>query len=143
MNTIETALIKAGVPVPGRAERVWLAVKDTPGVCARELAKRFNGSLSRAAISRLLYDMEQRGMVYGEDTQRGSPRKRSKVYYTDLDAYKLLPRLAKETPLASPAPKMPDDTTPSPQPKACHIDLDSMTIAQARELYMTLHKMFG
>lgn len=129
MNTMTHALAQAGLKV-SQKERIWRFVKARTGeggvpstVISDALA------IPNNSVSSILCDMERRGMVVAIATDSG-PRGRRKVYVTDMDKYEHL---------AVPAPVQPNSGNTSPS----RIDIDNMTVAECRALYVRLHKMFG
>ena len=61
MNSIVTAMTKAGIQLPPNNKRVWLWLKDHPGKTAAEVSAALGISKTRAAGT--LYELVQRGMA--------------------------------------------------------------------------------
>lgn len=151
MNQITEAFMKAGVPVPSTAQRLWAIIKDEGPTTAAQLRKRLP-NIPYGSIGSKLHDMEQRGMIYSRGTKSGSTRGRSAVkeYLTDLDKYEVLPlpHTKRKEPKTEPQgvnidaahkpAEKPAITMASNTPSVEHL-----TIAQARELWLVLDKMFG
>lgn len=138
MNAMTEAFIKAGAKVPTIAERLWRTIKEEPGLTAAQLHKRHT-AIPRGSVSSQLAMMEQRGMVYVKGTKGQGPRGTTKAYYTDMETYQRLP-----------APERTTHQAPPPAPAAetnrqvvdVSIDLDSLTIREARALYLKLKELF-
>lgn len=145
MNTMTAALISAGVPVPSNKERVWRAIKESPGITNGELQKRLAG-LPAGTIGSSLADLEQRGAVYSRNTFNKNVGRDIKAYYTDMEVYTKQPMPKASKPSiklvdkSRPVGNVPDETPPK---KPQGFDIDNLTIAEARALYQRLHKMFG
>jgi len=126
-----------------RLKDVWEGLKANPDMTSVELARKlthlpFNGVSS--ALSRLYF----RNMV----TIVGK-RKRAAIYRVAMDEYELRPLNPKLTNTA--AMDLEDGyvaPTPVEQPtiietKPVVIDVDSLTVKQAREMYKQLQGLFG
>ncbi len=152
MTTLQLALAeKLGVKKPTQMETIWRCVKEMQPVNYRLVGQRTG--LPFSSVSSLLCDMEKRGMVY----TRGGPGKgvmgtvkeymvpEEMVSYKLLPVYTLTPKDKKTTsPYVQPAP-----TPVEPQPKTVlhihrtKVNLDDLTIREARDLYQQLKTMFG
>lgn len=137
MNQLTNALAKAGVPLPTIKERLWRVIKDEPGLTATQLRKRLSG-IPIGTISSQLNVMETRGMVYAVGTKGRGPTGTAKAYHTDMDTYDLPPPVKRNGKEAAPPPV---ETKRQPVEKS--IDLDSLTIREAKALYQQLKGMFA
>lgn len=170
MTIMADKLKEAGVKVPSVQERVWRIVRDNPGgIMASRVADILDPSGGRRAnsASTLLSQMEARKMVSSRVEHRRVPGPRGsmiergvKVYTTAMREYEILPMPRKETAAtramdatkavvaqvkASPPPA-PVPTTVMPKPPTINGMRDfveSMTIAEARAMWVELNKMFG
>lgn len=136
MNSIANAMKEAGVAVPPLSQRLWLWIKDHPKATSREIETQF-----KEGVSPRLADMEKRQMLSSSEVPNPSRKgKRTlKGYTVTQDEYDLLP-----------IPKKEAMTTRVPAPKSAHaivpqtkINIEALTIAEARALYAQLQKMFG
>lgn len=147
MTAMGQAMVSAGVPVPSAKERVWRVIKEhgAKGVPVKDIIKRLS-TLTPGSISVSLVDMKERGMctvIPEYDVKLGRVVSR---YCTDLDTYQNLPKVINKAAPKAHKERLEDmKREPVPvaptQPKPA--DLEHLTIAQARELYNVLHKMFG
>lgn len=154
MNQITEAFMKVGVPVPSVMERMWTIIKEEGPTTAWQMRKRLP-NIPPGTIGSKLFDLESRGMVYSRGTKSQTKIGKGSVkeYLTDLDKYELLPLpAAKRVPTKRVAIQEPSKApvatqatpTPQTQPTAPSAPtVEHLTIAQARELYAVLHKMFG
>ena len=140
MNQLTNALAKAGVPLPTIKERLWRVIKDEPGLTASQLSKRLSG-IPVGTISSQLNLMETRGMVYAVGTKGRGPIGKAKAYHTDMAAYTLPPPVKTNGKKAEPSPASAVST--NRQPVEMSIDLDSLTIREAKALYAKLKEMFA
>ena len=152
MNAITYALKTAGVKTPSQCERLWRAVKDYPDCTATQLASRVG--ISTASTSSQLSKMVERGMLE-TSTIRVKRRAGGLGGYADREVktywihprmkgeYELLPAPKKAQQSSAPAAATLPAPTPPPAPPAASTDIDHLTLGQARELYTTLHKLFG
>lgn len=145
-NQMTVALKEAGVKLPTQQEQQWRIVKDQPGSTCKEIAGRAR-HLNPSSVSSQLNQMVARGMMYTKPCDRTGRKGNSKArrYFTDQDTYASLPFTKKPAVVRDLRPAAPPPTgyEPIAAKPAHHIDLDSMTVAQARGLYQQLHKMFG
>lgn len=144
MNTITHAFKAAGIKTPTQFQRVWTWLKDHQP----QTAKAVDAALSLPQASSLLSQMEKRGMVSSSkefDRRTGFNVKR---FIAAGREYELLP-LPKA---AEPAPKPKAEVfnvqfapmQPSKAPVQLEkFNLESMTIAEARQAYHQLRAMFG
>lgn len=156
MNQITEAFMKAGVKAPSVKERLWQHIRANQGHTAHQIAKVLR-SIPSSTIASQLSDMERRGMVFVKGAKAATTWGRStvKAYHSDMTTYELLPVLAqfrRDKPAA--LIKAPVATTPAPTPSAApqapaaapaapQFNLEALTLAEARALYLQLHKMFG
>lgn len=147
-NQMTVALKEAGVKLPTQQEQLWRIVKDQPGSTYKEIAGRAR-HLNPSSISSQLNQMVARGMMYTKLCDRTGRKGNTEArrYFTDQDTYASLPFTKKPAVVRDPRPAAltppPTGYEPIAAKPAHHIDLDSMTVAQARGLYQQLHKMFG
>lgn len=140
MTTMEQAMIQAGVPVPSKRERIWRFVKDNPGKTSAEMVKALSG-IPAGTIYGQLSMMTKCGMLYTEHSRSGT-RSRALIYFTDMDSYKTLPapKAGNGKTEQAPAPVV---TPPAADQVMSVTAVDQLTVAQARQLYLQLKKMFG
>ena len=149
-------LVEAGVAVPTQAERLWRVIKDNPGITAIRA-----GELTRIVqsnASSVICGMYKRGMLLRDYEWRKVLRNGGKytdmnvaVYRVAFDDYEVLPypKAPKKPEVAAPSTPVPApvevSTTVIKAPTVAQAGafIDSMTVAEARELYRLLHEMFG
>ena len=151
MNQLTMAMKQAGVALPPQNKRIWLWLKDHPSKTTKELSSALNMPLG--IVSTLVSDMYKRGMVsvvrVPTTTRHGSVGR----YSTIGREFELLPKVkVKAKPALAPVPvsqpvvekQEPVKVIPKdePAPTAAHI-LETMSVKQAYELYVSLHEMFG
>ena len=159
MTDLHIALKAAGVKLPSQLERIWVWLKDHQPQSARQIEI----TLKIPQASSILSQMETRRMVSSVkelDRSSGFTTKRFSVVGR---TYELLPK-PKKTPFKAAAPAAPVinilDLKPGPIMQAPQIvsidtrapwqiftpaaplDLDALTIAEARALYIRLASMF-
>lgn len=145
-NALQAALVSTGVATPiTQKEQIWRVVKQDQPTNYKHIAKRTG--LPETTVSSLLCDMERRVMVYSRGGPGAGPRGTRKEYLTELSTYESLPLPTAKPGLRemlierlgpdAPAPRV-HSSTPSAQSTA-----DGLTVAQARELWLILNKMFG
>lgn len=138
MSTLQQAIANIGlVRKQTQMERVWNVVKQDQPCTYTHVAKRT--SLAESSVSSILCQMEKRGMVYSRGAKGGGPKGTRKEYLTDQQAYIKMPPV-KPKPAERPAPTPVVLTRPA---QLTASSLDQMTIAQARDLWHTLNKLFG
>lgn len=162
MTAMETAMVNAGIKPPSAKQRVWQAIKEsgTQGSTHNALKRRLS-AMSESSISVALCELYNRAMVYREKVPAHPGKLGSTTvwnYKTDMERYELLPppgvvrkdpKKIKRRPAktVSSPPKvmaMPGPITyVGPEPTKAVPSLDDLTIAEARALYLKLHKMFG
>lgn len=142
MTAMEQALTTAGVKLPTAKERVWRVIKESggKGMLLRELSKRLT-NIPATSISVALVEMKERGMVTSVPELEKKSGRTFGRYFTDLEDYEMLPKIISQV-APKEAPTVAQVTVTS-TPASRTTDLDHLTIAQARELYKVLHKMFG
>lgn len=143
-NALQSALIETGLARPmTQTEQIWNVVKQDQPCNYRHIAKRTG--LAESSVSSVLCQMEQRGMVYSRGAKGDGPNGSRKEYLTDMEKYQLLPKpshvakyindylngkdVTKQTNVATSKPTSP-------------IDLDALTIREAKALYQQLKELF-
>jgi len=130
MNALSIALKTAGVKTPPQTQRIWTFLHDSPralvGIPSKEIGKTLG--IGNSSVSSLLSDMARRGMV---------------TYTADgnLRRYKAVGAEYELRPLAAGKPAAAVTVVPVAAP--AKIDLDSLTVREARELYNQLKRMFS
>ena len=147
MTELHLALLASGVNLPTQTKRIWVWLNDHQPQSAKAVA----AALSIPEASSLLSMMERRRMVTSTKDLNRSTGFVIKRYSTVGREYELLPMPKKiksvETakPIINPAPALVTIAPPAIQtiaPAANKFDLDTLTIAEARALYIRLAKMF-
>jgi len=150
MNSIPVALKVAGVRLPSVISRVWRYINDHPGCTVSKIAAEMN--LPKDHISPLVCDLYNRKMIArefvltpGKKRNGHSFLRQVSSYRTCIKTYELLPRPVKETTRSSKPTSRPLAPTvvtavPSVKPK---INVDNLTLSEARELYTQLKDYFG
>lgn len=155
-NALQAAILGNGLAKkPTQMETIWLAVKDMQPVNYNGVAKRTKLPLS--SVSSILCDMEKRGMIYSRGGPGKGPSGKAREYCTDFKEYTYLKHAPQFVPPkkvvsislnkdkrvdglnATPVSKI--DT--QPQHTNALTLVDALTVAQARELWAILNKMFG
>ena len=151
MNSIGNAMKNAGVKIPSQMERIWNWLTDHPNQTAQEVAK----ALKFPGTSSLIAQMQRRNMLlisYDDCRLKGQKVKRFKPI---TKTYILLPQsketLGQRKKIVSaavsthiPTPlQTPQVTIATLKTPAFAWNVEAMTIADARALYLQLHKMFG
>lgn len=160
MTAMETAMVNAGIRPPSVKQRVWQAIKEsgTQGSTHNALKRRLS-AMSESAISVALVELYKRAMVYREAVPAHPGKLGSTTvwnYKTDMERYELLPptgvvrkdpKKIKRRPaktVSRPPKTMPGPIAyVGPEPTKAVPSLEDLTIAEARALYLKLHKMFG
>lgn len=135
-------------------ERIWLYVKDHPGVLSSRLHKILKEESS--AVSSLVLQMTKREMLVREKQSqpyRGAPSFYLRVNPKMRGVYELLPKPKKpntqiavsvQTLPQAPAPAVVSESKEKLQPvNAETFDLESLTIREARQLQVRLYQLFG
>lgn len=139
MTAMKQAMEAAGVPLPTLKERLWRIVKEQPGITMKELHARMRDT-PRGSISSQLHVMQGRGMIYTKPSGRSYRGREIIGLHTDLATYTLMPPSTTRKPpvihLVEPATAKP--TTADDLRKF----VDNLTVAQARELFNHLKRMF-
>ena len=142
-SQMEVALKKAGVHILPIRQRIWQFVKDNPGCTSNTIISKVSGATQRH-ISNLkscelisaTYDrrrdkqgyMRNISLFTASSVYDGSCR--PKQHKTKAEVAKVEAEVAKvEAKVEAPI--------------SYKLDLDSLTIAEARQLYAVLKKMFG
>ena len=148
----KTDCIKPVKQSTSRAEKVWNAVKANPDRNAFELTDIL-GNTPYGSVSSMLSQLDRRGMVFVSGR-----RNHSRTYSTNMDEFELLDYMAntqKETDMtaqmtfqeSAPTPEINFQTEmPKPQTiesKPSKINLDELTIGEAKQLYAKLKEMFA
>ena len=148
----KTDCIKPVKQSTSRAEKVWNAVKANPDRNAFELTDIL-GNTPYGSVSSMLSQLDRRGMVFVSGR-----RNHSRTYSTNMDEFELLDYMAntqEETDMTSqmtfqesaPTPEINFQTEmPKPQTiesKPSKINLDELTIGEAKQLYAKLKEMFA
>lgn len=151
MTTMNLA-IKNTLLLPPLNKRIWLWLKDHPNKTAREIELAL-GETRPGHVSNSVSDLHTRGMVsaravnnsvypHGRKTNRG--RSLVNVYSALGSEFELLPRpkapskiIAKHT-ASTPLPPEPE----KPVAKFA-INIESLTLSDARALYLKLKEFFG
>lgn len=167
-TALKTALEKSPI-MPTQIQRIWTYVKDHPGRTSRRIAAEIKIPIN--SISSLLSQMVNRDMVYSSQEMRLG--KSVKVYHVvgRMTQFELLPRKKKgkvkvkaaaavqavkpvqPLPIVHFVPaELPKAVAKEPDQVLCSkcqgkswtkASVDSMTVAEARDLYETLDKLFG
>ena len=148
----KTDCIKPVKQSTSRAEKVWNAVKANPDRNAFELTDVL-GNTPYGSVSSMLSQLDRRGMVFVSGR-----RNHSRTYSTNMDEFELLDYMAntqEETNMttqmtfqeSAPTPEIKFQTeTLKPQiieSKPSKINLDELTIGEAKQLYAKLKEMFA
>jgi len=150
MTSLQLALAeKLGAKKPTQMETIWRCVKEMQPVNYRDVTKRTN--LPTSSVSSILCDMAKRGMVYTRGGPGKGPTGTVNEYMTDMQSYKLLPTPKPGYVQPAPVRKEPqpeaDKQTTSPNvPRVIIrkvVNLDDLTIGEAKALYRQLKEMFG
>lgn len=153
MNSLKLAMQTAGVPMPPLIKRVWLWINDHPGKTAKDIALALGEPTQRVASR--LSELKSRQMVsftYDASRRHGKGVKHVMRYSATQKQFDLLPMPRKPKPAPKPVLVTPGpvtnmdipDVKPHPVVFIPHtVDIDGMTVRDARELYGKLHKMFG
>ena len=149
-NALQDAILKAELAKPmSQMEIVWRCVKEMQPVDYKAVMKRTK--LVQGIVSTTLSQMEKRGMVYSRGAKGDGFSGTRKEYLTDLPEYKRLPDPDKKTdrPYVQPAPTpkrvihiKPVQTVQNVT-QSNTLDVDKLTIAEARALWAKLDRMFG
>lgn len=151
-TNLQAALINAGVAKPvTQMEQIWRVVKQDQPCNYKHVIKRTG--LPESTVSSILCSMEKRAMVYSRGSKGNGPKGTAKEYLTEMANYE---RLA-----APPKPSGPTGVnidkvhranvtpvTTSEKPKVVvhltrkTVDLDQLTIGEAKALYHQLKEMF-
>ena len=134
-NALQAALVATGVVthIP-QNEQIWRVVREDQPCDYTHIAKRTG--LKATNVSSLLGAMEKRGMVHSRGAKGKGSRGTRREYMTDLDTFELLP---------PPKPGLRDmliDRVHSSK-QGAQATIDALTVAEARELWGILNRMFG
>lgn len=146
-NQMTQAFTQAGIKPLPVMHQLWNIIKEQQGSTFKQLKTRAS-HINQGTIASTLNDMEKRGMTYSRPADIRTPRK--KAYFTDMERYELLPRpnavkqlKGKPTTGSLDEPVKKSEWTPVVPAPLAQINIDQMTVAEARNLYQQLHKMFG
>ena len=150
MNTMTIALKNAGLTVPVN-KRVWLWLKDHPSKTVLEI-KNGLGEASDKPIYNAMHDLAARGMVSVTKVKplrhANEPGPSLVNKYTTLGSeFELLPK--RKTPPTVVAKHVASTPTPVTQKEPekvvgkFAINIENMTLADARALYLQLKEFFG
>lgn len=147
-NALQSALINAGVAQPiTQMEQIWNVVKQDQPCDYTHIAKRTG--ISQSSVSSILCTMEKRDMVFSRGAKGKGPYGSRKEYSTLLTQYRRLPTpesIGINIDKAHRANVTPVTTSEKPK-VVVHltrktVDLDQLTIGEARALYLKLKEMF-
>lgn len=166
-SPMQAAFAKVNVMEKPVKERVWLFVKDNPGMTSGQIANKLRG-IAVGSITSSLHNLESRGMIRSElmPTGAGMVRNVSKRYYAEGDTYKLAPVIKRKKPgpkpgskrvvkpeASNPAPREMTPAAPAPQTFASLLGGDSakrisaiietLTLAEMRIMYHKLGVIVG
>lgn len=150
MTQIENAMREAGMQLPTARERVWNVIKESmpAGVTTGALTKRLS-AIPVQTIYGALHQMSQRDMVYRAKGEPRGFRAAENTYFTDMERYELLPmpgpakkKLAQKA-MGFSVPEVRPPEKPAPVQVTKFIDIDHLTIAEAKDLWRRLSKLFA
>ena len=133
MTKIVEQLKKSGLAVSVN-KRVWMYLKDHPNKSAKDIALALN--VQQAQVYVAVNFMSSRKMLtsYIELEKRGVGRRSIKVYQAVGDRYEMLP----------PVQKIQEVTVIMPEPvKQIEVNIDTLTVKEAKALYDKLKEIFG
>jgi hypothetical protein len=150
MTQLEEAMRSAGVELPTSKERVWNAIKESmpTGISTPQLVKRLK-ALPPQTVYTAVYQLNARSMVYRTLGVTKGFKKGESVYFTDMDKFQLLPMpgvIAKRPVQKAMSLSIPElERTPKTPPVQISkfIDIDHLTIAEAKDLWRRLSKLFA
>lgn len=157
-NTLQAALVATGVAKSmSQSEQIWRVVKDDQPCDYTHIAKRTG--IKDTNVSSLLGTLEKRGMVHSRGAKGKGPRGTRREYMTDMEEYDILPLpkpglREKLIERICPVPDLDSLTVMAPVPRltldeprvhssSAQARVDSLTVAEARELWGILNRMFG
>ena len=137
MNQIASALVAAGVKVPSQSRRIWSFLKDHPDITAVRLSQAL--SIKLGSVTSLLAQMAAKNRVESHARKTyASGKMRTVGHWKAIGAsYDEPPR---KIVVATVAP--PQKVVELPRKGAADV-VDVLTVAQARELWVILNRMFG
>lgn len=156
MNQMTAALAQAGIPTPSVYERIWRYFQDKPRTSSLSCSQVLR--LSRANSSSYISEMETRRMLRSELVElrvkgaHGVFHTRAvKHYSVNTAEFEMLPRPLTSKKKPNKAALKPVKTIDQlkveiPQVKVSAtpvVDINSMSLGQARALYDELKKVFG
>lgn len=143
MSSVSLALKNAGVKVPPLKKRIWLWLKDHPAKSYREISIALNEL--HTSVSSTLTEMSSRGMLsYSKAESEGKKGHNITRYSIVSKEYELLPMPIKNSPCKTHTTKVEVDAPiiriePKPVSK---IDIEQLTVSEARALYRKLQEFF-
>lgn len=147
-TALTTALKEANVPVKPQIQRIWEYLRDNPGRIASRVKRDLY--LAEGSTSSLLSQLVKREMVTFVDEHDRLGRRRLFYVNPSMREYELLPKKGKGVvkSVVSDSVKAVAETIAllpplSENPVSQQQVVDTFTVAQAREMYGILHKMFG
>jgi hypothetical protein len=155
MNQISSALAQAGVKLPPLMQRVWQVLRDSKlPRSAKTVSQLLN--VKTQDVSSVLSSLMARKMVERQfqvlslKTGFGTAKREVAHYVALGSTYELRPLPpAKKAPAPKPdveqrflrAPEAP--VSPPPLQKPAPVDIENMTLSDARALYKRLQEFFG
>lgn len=140
MNQITSALVAAGVKVPCQSRRIWNYLKDHPQLTTKRISQAL--SINAGSVSSLLARMAERNQAESKKLIRSMPGggMRKYAHWEALgESYDHPPRRVTPPKVCAPVTVC---TSAPVKPSASQV-VDSLTVAQARELWIVLNSMFG
>jgi hypothetical protein len=160
-TALKTALVATAYQPKPLQERLWLWIKDHPGITRVRAQKDLK--LSEKEMKNTFHELQVKGQITGEPLPNaknlpsyrgGKPQHGYRVVGTVWETQPWPPKKAKQktvpaawTPAVAPQLPISPVSPPAALKPSANVrwqtDVDRMTIAEARELYLVLHKMFG
>lgn len=157
-TALTTALKEANVPVKPQMQRIWEYLQENPGRTSARMRRDLY--IEQNSVSSLLSQLVRRGMATFKDEQDRLGRRRLFYVSPSMREYELLPKKTTGVKTSNPVktaegslpvtveevPRQPTDMLPTAsveKPVSQQQVVDTFTVAQAREMYGILHKMFG
>jgi hypothetical protein len=140
MNQISSALVAAGVKVPCQSRRIWNYLKDHPQLTTKRISQAL--SINVGSVSSLLAQMAKQNRAESKLMLRSTPGGGmcKRAHWEALgDNYDAPPRRV------APVVALPKAIahTPAPNKPGAQDIVNALTVAQARELWEVLNRMFG
>lgn len=144
MTDMRTALKESGIRIKPQMQLIWEHLKANPGLTAKRVLHDLK--LAKGSVSSLLAQAVQRGMLEVKDEFDRLGRKRTFFVPARMTEYELLPKPVASPPIPVEVKEVPMHPTglilPPVSPSQQSV-VDKFTVAEAREMYGILHKMFG